>query len=133
MKFRPPAANGRSTYLLIYDGDCAFCTKTAKWARKWAAGRLEITPSQAAGVLDLHPGLTPEGVLKRVYLLSPDDRLWGGAEAVARTVAINKWGGVALFYYFPLLRPVFDRGYAWIAKNRKTIGGCESSCSLPPR
>lgn len=126
MKFRPG-----SPYRLIYDGDCAFCTRTAKFARRWARGKLEITPSQTPGVLDLHPGLTPEGVALRVYLLSPSGRLWGGAEAVARTAAINPAGGIALLYYFPLLRPIVDRVYAWVARNRKTIGGCGDSCSLP--
>lgn len=133
MKFREPAPNARRTYVLIFDGDCNFCTKTADLVRRWARGRLELLPSQAPGALDLHPDLTPEGVQKRVYLLSPGGRLWGGAEAVARALAINRWGGLALLYYFPPLRSIVDRVYAWVARNRKTIGGCESSCSLPPR
>lgn len=122
-----------SPYRLIYDRDCAFCTRSARLIQRWARGKLEILPSQSPGALELHPGLSRAGVARRVYLLSPDNRLWGGAEAVARAAALNPYGGIALLYYFPLLRPLFDRLYDWVARNRNLIGGCGDSCSLEDR
>ncbi|HEX8550998.1 MAG TPA: DUF393 domain-containing protein [Abditibacteriaceae bacterium] len=114
--------------VLIYDGDCAFCTRSANLMQRLAGKRLKITPSQAEGALQLHPNLTQEGAAQRVYLVS-GKRLFGGAEAVARVLALRRWGGIALIYYFPPLRPLLDAIYDLVARNRQKLG-CGDSCSL---
>ncbi|HEX8833524.1 MAG TPA: DCC1-like thiol-disulfide oxidoreductase family protein [Abditibacteriaceae bacterium] len=124
-------------FILLYDGNCIFCIRQSARLEKWARGRIRRVSSSETGAMDLHPQLTADGTQARLHLLSPDGRLWGGAEAVARAISLHPVGIIALFYYFPPLRPLFDAAYAWVARNRYRLMGrtghdCEGdSCRVP--
>ena len=117
----------RKKPILIYDGDCAFCTRSVQTLQRWAK-ELELIPSQSEGALELHPHLSREKTERRVYLLK-GKKLYGGAEAVARVLALRKIGGIALIYYFPIVRIVADALYDWVARHRHQFG-CGDACGL---
>lgn len=115
---------------LIYDGECRFCVTGEKRLRRFVGWRLKSVPYQQPGALKLHPELSPEKVRTRMYLVV-DDKLFGGMEAVAQSLALRPAGKIALVYYFAPLRRVLDKLYAWIASHRyqifgRVVGGCES-------
>ncbi len=120
---------------LIYDGECRFCVAGEKRLRRFVGWRLKSVPYQQPGALKLHPELSSEKVQTRMYLVS-GDKLFGGMEAVAQSLALRPIGKIALVYYFAPLRRVLDALYAWIASHRyqifgRVVGGCECGvCGL---
>lgn len=117
--------------ILVYDGDCGFCTATANLARRLLPERVDVQPWQA---LDLEPlGLTVEQVTTAAYFVDPDGRLHAGHAAIGRGIeAIS-----------PLLRPIgfllrvpplswlAAPIYKAIANNRHRLPG--STCAIPDR
>jgi protein-S-isoprenylcysteine O-methyltransferase Ste14/predicted DCC family thiol-disulfide oxidoreductase YuxK len=140
----PPLAAERTTppgrYVVLFDGHCKFCTLGAKQlAGLGKPGAVELVSFQEPGVLDQFPGLSHEACMRQMYLVVPDGRVFGGFEAAVRAVATRPVvGWIALGYYLPGVRWVFDTVYALVAANRyrimgKTLaqGGCqEGTCSL---
>lgn len=123
--------------ILIYDGECRFCLGGATFLRRFVGWKLRAMASQQAGALESHPDLTQEKTQARLYLVK-GDKLYGGMEAVVQTLALRPLGKIAFLYYWPLLRPLFDEAYDWIARHRyqifgRVVGGCNSTCRLPEK
>jgi len=115
--------------VLIYDGDCAFCTSSARWIRSVVgAEHIEIQPYQ--GLDDLGGwGLTEQRASRAVWLGMPDGTLFGGAEAVNAALALRWWGRPLLWCYrLPLIRSIQDAVYRWVARNRARIPGGTPAC-----
>lgn len=108
-------------YLVLFDGQCAFCTAQAKRLEGWAAHGAPITTRdfQMPGALDGLP-LTHDECMKAMRLVAPDGRIFAGAEAVARLLA-TRIGPLAYLYYVPGLRSILELAYAWVAKRRYAI------------
>ncbi|MFQ5421852.1 MAG: hypothetical protein ACE5EY_15990 [Anaerolineae bacterium] len=68
--------------LLIYDGDCGFCTKSALLEQRWSNGRLAITPWQAIPEQLAALGLTAVDGMIQVWL-AEDGQLTGSAPQCA--------------------------------------------------
>jgi protein-S-isoprenylcysteine O-methyltransferase Ste14/predicted DCC family thiol-disulfide oxidoreductase YuxK len=140
----PPAAAERTTppgrNAMLYDGLCKFCTAGAKQLLAWApAGSVELVNFQEPGVLARFPGVTHEACMRQMYLVTTDGRVYGGAEAAVRLVAMRPVvGWLAYLYYLPGVRLLTDTGYALVAANRYRImgkaiaaGECEEgTCAL---
>src|SRR5690606_41327978 len=66
--------------VLVYDGDCGFCTSSVRLAERRLAPGVRAVPWQRAGL----PEATERRALAEVLLLHPDGRRrWGGSDAVA--------------------------------------------------
>jgi predicted DCC family thiol-disulfide oxidoreductase YuxK len=119
---RPPAA-GKP--IALYDGHCRFCTEQAEKLARMARGAIEIRSFQEPGALDAFPGITHEACMVELKLVGGDGRVYGGAEAVVRALRLGRplIGRIALGYYFPGVRWLADRAYAWVAKNRYRLFG----------
>src|SRR5688572_16167235 len=107
-------------HVVIYDGHCKFCIANMKLLQR-AARKNALTPLsfQDTGVLDQFPGLTHEMCMDAMYLITPEGRMYRGAEAAAQAIATRPiLGKVAYLYYLPGLRWISDRIYALIAKHR---------------
>ena len=104
--------------ILLFDGQCAFCTRSSLRLQRWAGNRLRRVPSQAKGALELHPRLSSEGTQARINLVTADGKLYGGAEAIARVVVLNPFGCFAWLYHVPGVRQLANAGYRFIARNR---------------
>lgn len=74
---------------LIYDADCGFCTRSAKWLAR--TGNVNIKPWQ--GIQDLEAlGLTKEMVETAAYWADGGE-VRAGAEAAIAEALIAKGGG----------------------------------------
>lgn len=121
--------------LVLYDGACSFCTTQARRLERLAQGRLEVRPVQEEDARERAPGLTLDEGLRELKLVDAAGRVYGGAEAVVRALALGRPGLAPLLraYDLPGLRPLAERVYRWVARNRSRLpgGGCEGACGLP--
>ncbi len=131
-------------YVLVYDGLCKFCTAGSRRFARWMGHiETELLDFQRPGALDRFPGLTHGACMRAMQLVTPEGRVYQGAEAAARAIATRRVvGRLAYLYYVPGLRQLVDWVYGRVAANRYRImgkaiaaGQCEGgTCALhlPP-
>jgi len=116
--------------VLIYDGDCRFCTRSAKRWERSAGGRIDFIPSRDPQVRQRFPEIPAREYELWVILIERDGKVYRGAEAVFRARAANGNGWLLWMYEkIPGFRSLSERGYRMIAERRH----CRSkqSCPLP--
>ena len=120
------------TPVLVYDGDCAFCSTSARFA----AQRLRRSPTDYAVEpwqrLDLGSlGLTAAECDAAVRWVSADDIPDAGHVAIARALHASRWwarpAGVVLLA--PGISCGAARVYTWVAANRHRLPGGTPACS----
>jgi predicted DCC family thiol-disulfide oxidoreductase YuxK len=132
--------------VLVFDGDCAFCSSCARWAERYlrqtlASGGWEAVAFQFADLaaLDVLAGgrgeVSAERAEREVLWVTPTGRVYGGAQAVARL--LMRSGGVWAYLGAVLtaapVRPVAGLVYRWVARNRHRMPGGTAACALPNR
>lgn len=103
--------------MLIYDGDCGFCKRSLRWAIQLGAQCVH-QPWQSADLDAL--GLTREQVQEAAWFVT-DAGAWQGHEAIAQVLMTSKWLPVRVLGHVVgarVLRPVGERVYDWVARNR---------------
>lgn len=122
--------------VLVYDGDCGFCTTAALFAahRLLGHGRhaaAEITAWQFAD-LDLL-GVTPGRASYEVLWVTPAGTVHGGAQAVARILlgAGGCWPVLGALLVLPPFRWIAHGVYRLVAANRDRMPGGTPACAAP--
>jgi predicted DCC family thiol-disulfide oxidoreductase YuxK len=119
--------------LLIFDGDCGFCTTSAQWiARHWHIDGPLVRPHQFCSEMELKEwGLTRKDVTSKVWWISTD-RPRGGSRAVAAALyeAGGLWKLVAVFIDAAPVRPLAQFGYRVVARYRYRLPGGTPACRL---
>jgi len=118
--------------LLVYDGDCGFCSASAEWvAAKWTgSGTAEAMPWQVVGEGGLeHLGLTLGDVTRAAWWVE-DGRSFGGHLAVAHALAATGggWGSVGKALLTPPVRWCAAVGYRIVARYRHRLPGATPAC-----
>ena len=118
--------------VLVYDGDCGFCTASATWmAAKWRGpARPQAVPGQrleAEGLERL--GLTADDVTRSAWWVE-GGRTWGGHRAVGRALvaAGGGWGLVGRILNSPPAGPLASVGYRIVARHRHRLPGATPAC-----
>ena len=121
------------TPVLVYDGDCAFCSSSARFV----AERLRRSPADYAVEpwqrLDLEAlGLTAAQCDAAVRWVSADGIPDAGHVAIARALRASRWWvrPVGVLLLVPGVCAVAARAYAWVAANRHRLPGGTPACSL---
>ncbi|MFF0312276.1 thiol-disulfide oxidoreductase DCC family protein [Streptosporangium sp. NPDC004379] len=116
--------------ILVYDGDCGFCTSCVRFAERRIGLRARAVPLQTADLAVL--GATRERAEHEV-LWAEDGRLYGGAQAVARLLicAGPPWSVAGSLMRLPLLRRAAGWGYRLVSANRGRLPGGTPACSVP--
>jgi predicted DCC family thiol-disulfide oxidoreductase YuxK len=126
----------REVPLVIFDGDCAFCTSSAHWV----ARRLNRRPGPNAALVpwqftDLTAlGTTAERAQREALWVGTDGEIRGGAAAFAEWLTF-RGGAYAVggrLMNLPLVRSLAAAVYRVIAKNRHRMPGGSPACALPP-
>jgi len=68
-------------------------------------------------------GLTYEQAMEQIHGVLPSGAVVRGMEVFRRAYAAVGWGWLLAPTAWPLLRPLFDRGYQWFARNRLRLTG----------
>ena len=121
----------RVSWVLFFDGDCAFCSTSARWvSRLDRRGRIDFASLQGsmAGKLDLRRHAAASGGTM-VLLREADGRLFFRSDALielARAMG-GIWNGMRLIGLVP--RAWRDAVYQFVADRRHLLRG--SVCSIP--
>lgn len=122
------AAVGR----LVYDSDCGFCTRSARWLARRRPDRVRLQPAQTAPDLAAL-GLTEEDIAQRAYWQESSGRMVGGSPAIAAALVAR--GGPALaagrLIGSPFMAPASEAVYRWVAHHRYRMPGSTDACRLP--
>jgi len=118
--------------LLVYDGDCAFCTRMVDLAVSRMTVAFRAVPWQEADLEAL--GLTQAEVTQKVWWVEPGVTKVSGHRAVA---AALRHGSPALQHVGRLLEaeamaPVASAGYDLVARNRHRLPGGTVACRTTP-
>lgn len=118
--------------VLVFDGDCAFCTRSAGLARRILPDGYEVTPWQQADLGAL--GVTAERALTEVLWIDRDGAVTGGAPAVARALraAGGVWALLGLLLSVPPISWAAPPVYRLVARNRYRLPGGTAACRVPP-
>jgi predicted DCC family thiol-disulfide oxidoreductase YuxK len=117
--------------VLVFDGDCGFCTTTANWIKKNSKVAIEIAPYQWT---DLNQyGLTTDEAAAKVQLVV-GDKVFAGHYCMAKllliqpNVLLKALGSVMVATG---LNPISAKVYEWIAANRQKLPGGTPACKMP--
>jgi len=119
-----------SRQVLIFDGDCAFCSSSARLLRKMTKNKIAIEPYQK---LDLEAlNLSAELTSKAVYFVSGGTRFVAAA-AIAQALIESKtpWALAGWFLNLPVIRNIAKPIYYLVAANRHRLPGGTPECQLP--
>ena len=118
---------------LVFDGDCAFCTRSADVARRVLPAGVDVVAWQFADLGAL--GVTAERAQQEVLWVAGDGEVSGGAPAVARALraAGLPWAVAGLVLSLPPVRWVAPFVYRLVAANRYRLPGGTAACRVPPR
>jgi len=117
--------------VLVFDGDCGFCTTSAAIARRLAPG-LTVVPWQRVDLASL--GLDVAACADAVQLVRDDGTHVSGAAAVAGVLraAGGLWAALGRLMDLPGLRVVAAAAYRVVARNRHLLPGGTPACRTPP-
>lgn len=116
--------------LLIFDGDCGFCTTSAGWIERRLPDEVRVAPWQ---ILDLDEyGLTEDAVTTAAYWVEDDGTTHRGHLGIGRSLIAA--GGVWTLPGHLIVRPpvgwIAKPVYGWIAKNRHRMPGATDACRV---
>jgi predicted DCC family thiol-disulfide oxidoreductase YuxK len=121
------------TPLLVYDGDCSFCSSSARWiAERWH-GPEQAIAWQHLGTERLERlGLTVDDVRRAAWWIDPSDGASRGAPAVARALqAADRWPSVVgRILLVPPFRWLAAGAYPVIARWRHRLPGGTPACRM---
>jgi predicted DCC family thiol-disulfide oxidoreductase YuxK len=116
--------------VLLYDGDCAFCTRSVRLVERLPV-LVRLIPWQEA---DLAAFRTTEARARHeVIWVDTTGRLFGGAAAVAELFKRCRfpWKPLGWMLSAPLARSLAELAYRWVAANRSRLPGSTPACRLP--
>ncbi len=116
--------------ILIFDGDCGFCTTAAHAAQRWF--RLEhVEPWQFLDVAEL--GVTPAQCEEAVQWVGEDGTVASAHDAVIAALrhAGGVWSAPGRLLALPGVRQLAGMVYRSIARNRHRMPGGTPACKLP--
>ncbi len=121
----------RRRAVLVYDGDCAFCTSSAGLLRRIGPDA-EIVPWQLTDLASL--GLDEARAADAVQWVEADGTIRSGHEAIAAALCASgpAWSLAGRALLFPGLRRVAAGVYRLVADNRYRLPGGTPACARTP-
>ena len=117
--------------VLVFDGDCAFCTT---WARRWQrwSGAENVEPWQFLDLDEL--GLTEAACDSAVQWVAADGSVESAEDAVAAALRHQGrgWRVLGSLLMLPGVHALAGVVYHLVAKNRYRLPGGTAACALRP-
>lgn len=117
---------------LVFDGDCAFCTRCADVARRLLPAGVQVVPWQSVDLTAA--GVSAARAQTEVLWLDRDGAVAGGAPAVAQALraAGLPWSVPGVVLSVPPVRWFAPVAYRLVAANRHRLPGGTAACRVPP-
>lgn len=121
----------RERPVLVYDGDCGFCTSSVRFLERYVPHRADLAAFQFADLDAL--GTTSARAEREVLWVDRTGRVSGGAEAVGRllTDAGGAWRVLGVVLRTVPLSWAAEAVYRAVAMNRHRLPGGTAACELP--
>ena len=128
-----PVTEPISLPVLVFDGDCAFCSSSVRFAQRWIGRMPAVVPYQRTDLAVL--GLTEEACQTAVQYVARDHRVHRAEDAVSATLlaAGKGWWVLGALMRVPGLHWLSGVAYRWVARNRHRLPGGTTACSLADR
>ena len=108
--------------LMVYDGECGFCMK---WIRRWERTTGEAVEYDSLQATSPHyPEIPRASFEHEVKLITTDGRVYGGAEAVFRSLNLGAHPGIvarlawSMYRRVPGFAAATEFGYRLVAQHR---------------
>jgi predicted DCC family thiol-disulfide oxidoreductase YuxK len=116
--------------VLLYDGDCGFCSASARFVERWIPIPARVMPWQHADLATL--GVTREACLEAVQWIGPDRTVRAGPAGIAALLRSSNpfWRPLG---YLLGLRPFASLAwpvYRWVARHRHRLPGGTPACAV---
>ncbi|MBO8202070.1 DUF393 domain-containing protein [Streptomyces smyrnaeus] len=128
----PPVTN-RPLPVLVYDGDCGFCTTAVRFGERHVRPRCVSEPWQFLDRTELAAlGITRERAEHEVLWVTPTGTVYGGAQALAKALlsAGGAWPVAGAVLTLPPFRWAAHMGYRLVAANRHRLPGGTAACAV---
>jgi predicted DCC family thiol-disulfide oxidoreductase YuxK len=116
--------------VLVYDADCAFCTRSAQLASRWVdqRGRYAVRPWQQLDLAGL--GLTAKECDQAAQFVTATGQGFAGHRAVAAALVHGAppWRLLGWLLLAPGISSLAARLYAWVAAHRHELPGGTAAC-----
>ena len=121
----------RERPVLVYDGDCAFCTTCARFLERIGPDA-EIVAWQLTDLAGL--GVTEEQAAAAVQWVRVDGAVRSGHEAIAAVLSTagRPWRIIGQVLLLPGISPIAAKGYRLVADNRYRLPGSTPACARVP-
>ena len=119
--------------LLVFDGDCGFCTRSASWiASSWQSGAHPVSWQQLEASRLAELGLTAESCREAAWWVEPDGTLYKGHRAIGKALAAAPgWKRLAgRLILSRALNPIAAAVYALVARYRYRLPGASETCQV---
>jgi predicted DCC family thiol-disulfide oxidoreductase YuxK len=119
----------RERPVLVFDGDCAFCTKCARVLERIGPDA-EIVAWQLTDLAELR--ITEEQASEAVQWVDTDGTIHSGHEAIAAVLgtAGRIWNRVGRAILLPGISSLAARVYRLVAANRYRLPGSTPACAV---
>ncbi len=123
---------GRTRPVLLYDGDCAFCTSCARLLKR-IGPETEIVAWQLTDLAEL--GVTEEQAAAAVQWVAIGGAVRSGHEAIAAMLSTAGRTGkiIGRTILLPGISSLAARVYRLVADNRQRLPGGTPACKTPSR
>ncbi|THA70888.1 DUF393 domain-containing protein [Streptomyces sp. A0642] len=118
--------------ILLFDGDCGFCSRSIEIAQRVIQPRVQFIPWQFADLAALN--VTEDRADREVLWISAaGGNVYGGARALAAVLMSGRrrWWWLGIVLRLPPVSWVARVAYRAVAKNRHRLPGGTATCSLP--
>ena len=127
----PSPAELPDAEVVIYDGQCIFCTKQVANLHRWdGQGRLAFVSLHDPLVEQRYRDLSQEKLMQQMYVITRDHRRLGGAEAFRYlTTRLPRLWVLAPIMHLPFSLPLWQLLYNQVARHRYLLAGkTEQAC-----
>lgn len=134
----PPPNERPGSDIVIYDGQCRFCTAQVQNLARWdTKHRLSFLSLHESEVARRFPDLTHERLMAAMYVVDAKGKRYAGADAFGYlTTRLPRLYLLAPLMHIPFTGPLWRWAYRQVAKRRYAIAGksggaCDSdACSV---
>jgi predicted DCC family thiol-disulfide oxidoreductase YuxK len=114
--------------VVIYDGDCGFCSASVRWAQARIRRLPAAQPFQFTDLAAL--GLTRQECEQAVQFVDADGSIHSGDQAIARALFASGRGWLLLgrLMSLPGVRAIGAVAYGLIARHRHRLPGSTNAC-----
>jgi predicted DCC family thiol-disulfide oxidoreductase YuxK len=125
----------RTSAVLVFDGDCALCSSSVRFLRRWVdrRRRYQVLPWQHLDLASV--GLTAAQCDEAVWFVEADGTKRRGHRAVAAALRSSApaWRPLGVVLVLPGISWLAGRAYAWVSSNRSRLPGGTPACAVPPK